>query len=303
MPATEASSSRPGASRPAPPCELRQRALRAGEKSGDVFERALCGAAIPFHQSARRGAHLLAPCPVLDQLDPGDAKVLGAVHLDAGSGFQKHRSHFAKILHRRAKQRRLAECSGLQDVMPARRHQRSAHKDRVRKPVESGKLADAIEENNAYILIEGAADCAIERNPAAPQKFAVRLFNQTRCDVEAFGLTRRKHKQSRRHWPWEIPKAIRTSDSSPSVTLPATITGPRSWRRNSPSSHVTIGEELAGARSYFRLPATTTRSADAPNSRSRRASSSLCIRNRLLSASTRARNPRSTPLKNRNARW
>src|SRR3989442_7350514 len=62
-------------------CELCQRALRAGEKSGDVFERALCGAAIAFHQSARRGAHLLAPSLVLDRSEEHTSELQSRPHI------------------------------------------------------------------------------------------------------------------------------------------------------------------------------------------------------------------------------
>ena len=66
-------------------------------------------------------------------------------HLNGSPRREKFSRHFAKIFHRWAENGNLAECSRLENVVPARGNERASYEDSIGKTIHSGKLAEAVE--------------------------------------------------------------------------------------------------------------------------------------------------------------
>src|SRR5208337_1990620 len=83
---------------------------RATELPRNLSQRALQGATARFHQLPRGFPHFPHFLGTLQQMNPFDARILGASHLNRGSGFHKSRSNGREIFHGGTENRHLAKC-------------------------------------------------------------------------------------------------------------------------------------------------------------------------------------------------
>src|SRR5215472_1800810 len=162
-----------------------------------------CGPAASFHQISRFFAHLPHAPEIAKQFNPRHAHVLGTFHLNGRPRRNKARGDVRKILHRRAKNRNLAERRWFQNVMAAGRDKRATHKSAVRQSIKRRQFPDTIKQKNGHIArYRGISRVAVStgrgltrvRNwqGGSPYKLAVRFLDEFRCRGKLLWLSRRK---------------------------------------------------------------------------------------------------------------
>src|SRR5690348_10979201 len=175
----------------APSATNSQRSSMRFQNRANPFQRTRRRPAVRLYQRARLFAHSLSLRRIRNQFAPRLAKLFAARNLNSCSRARKSRRHFAKVLHERPKNRRLAEPRRFQNIVPADRHQRTAHERHIRQRVQSSQFADGIENHHLAIFVERR----IHINFAAPPNRPSILLCNFRCARKPVRLPRRKHQQ------------------------------------------------------------------------------------------------------------
>ena len=131
--------------------------------------------------------------------------------------------------------------------MTTRGNKRSTNEDAIGNAIEGGEFTDAVEEKNRDVVgdvaasaVDGDSWCG-DGEFGAANEFAMRFVDEFGRGGEAFRLPRGEDEKSFGKSPWTTPKAMRESGSSVATTLPATMTGQRPRRLDSPPSQEARG--------------------------------------------------------------
>src|SRR5271156_84194 len=104
---------------------------------------------------------------------------------------QKLFRHLAKVFHRWPENWRFRKPSRLQNIVPARRNERAAHKYRVRQRINSAELSNGIEHQHVRVLVERPVEILL----AASRNLPPARSDNLRCSAKPIGLPRRQHEQ------------------------------------------------------------------------------------------------------------
>src|SRR5580698_1903589 len=134
-----------------PPARAESASRRPPQVFRDLLHRPRRRPPALIHQRLRRLTHPTRTLRIAQQLNPSHARVLGTFHLHRRLGRHKSRRHLRKIFHRRSKHRNLSKRRGLQNIVPARLHQRAANKRSVRQSIQRRQLPDRIQQQHRHV--------------------------------------------------------------------------------------------------------------------------------------------------------
>ena len=287
-------------------------ASRTGSASVDYRREAIesrrGGAAIALHDFARRESHLHATGGILEQLSPGGGKVGGRIHLNRGARCEQGSGNIAKIVHRGAEDRRLGEAAGSSGLCPPEPGLSEPPTNTASARLYTAASSPIVSSTRTLPAgpVDPADPAALANDPAEmllSERSLRRIARQPDCVTRSHAAANRSGFRGARisnacgHFWRTAAKASRTGGSSPAITLPATITGPRCDRFSSSWSQVTNALDAGAAISYFIFPDTRTRSVAAPSAIKRDASWWDWTMYRVASFNMRRRKlPRSPPL-------
>ena len=243
-----------------------------------------CGQSRPraAAESRRRASHGLARFAVGSQTNQLGGQSLGVRHDTHRAGVTKQANDVTKILGVRPDQHGDSMNRGFEDVMSATRRQAATDKRHVRQGIDRPQFSNAVEQENA--TGDGFLLVPLRSLPARQ----IRSGQQSGHGRKAFGMARRQHQHGlgkslpqgneRAQYRRLFAFYCRAGDND--GRSPAAKQGRAQGRNN--------GWFLRKPDIELQIPATRRRSAAAPISRKRRASSSLCARKRFTGRSTSA---------------